>query len=371
LDSHGDRLSVGGIETYLVRLSELCVELGFEVWIIQHSLVKFVKDVGRVRVVGITEKRPRRIKRRLLNEALRLKPGSNDLVIFGTDRLAANLKETHSVSIQHGIAWDLPIEYYNKRIGDKYSWFARVRIWKARLVCLRNFRQCPNRVCVDYNFLNWYKTYKPGELDSRVWVIPNFSQIADRVKVLAKHSSQGSVRVLFARRFEQYRGTRLFASVVKRLLAESQNIEVSFLGEGSEEAWLRSTFEDFPRVTFGRYHPDDSAEAHLAHHIAVIPSIGSEGTSFAVAEAMAAGCCIVASHVGGITNMIINGYNGILVAPDTTSLYQGLRQVIHDGELRRRLGTTAYETAVYSFSTTRWKEAWKEVIAILLSSRKA
>lgn len=362
---------MGGIETYLVRLSELCVDLGFEVWIIQHSLVKFVKNVGSVRVIGITEKHPRRIKHRLLNEALRLKPGPDDLVIFGTDRLAAKIKETHSVSIQHGVAWDLPIEYYNKRVGDRFSWFARVRIWKARLVCLRNFRQCPNRVCVDYNFLNWYKTHKPGERDSRIWVIPNFAQIADRAKALTKHSSKGSVRILFARRFEQYRGTRLFASAIKRLLAESQTIEVSFLGEGSEEAWLRSTFEDCPGVTFGRYHPDDSAEAHLAHHIAVIPSVGSEGTPFSVAEAMAAGCCIVASHVGGITNMIINGYNGILVAPDTTSLYQGLRQVIHDGELRRRLGTTAYETAVYSFSATRWKEAWKEVIVKILGSEIA
>jgi len=87
-------------------------------------------------------------------------------------------------------------------------------------------------------------------------------------------------------------------------------------------------------VTFTKYLPDEVLDIHLEHDIAVVPSIASEGTSLSVAEAMGAGCAVVATAVGGVTNMIINGHNGILAMPDAASVLNGLETVVSDPALR-------------------------------------
>ena len=101
---------------------------------------------------------------------------------------------------------------------------------------------------------------------------------------------------------------------------------------------------------------------HLAHDIVVVPSLGSEGTSLSVAEGMGAGCAVVATNVGGITNMIIDGYNGLLVMPTAAALTTALERVIADPELRQALGSKAYETAVRSFSLEVWEAKWRQVL---------
>jgi len=93
-----------------------------------------------------------------------------------------------------------------------------------------------------------------------------------------------------------------------------------------------------------------------------VPSIASEGTTFSVAEAMAAGCAVVATHVGGITNMIIDGYNGLLIPPSAAALQAALERLINDGDLRRRLGQRAQQVAEASFGLERWRRQWTEVL---------
>jgi len=93
-----------------------------------------------------------------------------------------------------------------------------------------------------------------------------------------------------------------------------------------------------------------------------VPSLASEGTSLSVAEAMATGCPVVATAVGGITNMIINGYNGILTMPNSSSIQDGIESLIQNSETRQSIGIRAYETAKAAFSIEQWKKSWKEVL---------
>jgi glycosyltransferase involved in cell wall biosynthesis len=115
-------------------------------------------------------------------------------------------------------------------------------------------------------------------------------------------------------------------------------------------------------VAFTKYRADEALHIHLDHDVAVVPSVASEGTSLSVGEAMAAGCAVVATAVGGVTNMIIHGYNGLLVLPNAGSLYEGITSILTSPDLRRQLGARAYETAAAAFSLERWKQRWKEVL---------
>ena len=116
------------------------------------------------------------------------------------------------------------------------------------------------------------------------------------------------------------------------------------------------------RVKFSKYAPDKTLSIHLQHDIAVVPSLASEGTSLSVAEAMATGCPVVATAVGGVTNMIISGYNGLLTMPNAASLIEGIEFLIQNPSTRRYIGMKAYETAKDAFSLERWEKSWQQVL---------
>jgi glycosyltransferase involved in cell wall biosynthesis len=72
-----------------------------------------------------------------------------------------------------------------------------------------------------------------------------------------------------------------------------------------------------------------------------------EGFGVACAEAMAHGKPVVASAVGGLRDLVVDGETGLLVPPgDVEALRGALRRLLEDRELRRRLGAAARERAV-------------------------
>jgi glycosyltransferase involved in cell wall biosynthesis len=362
-DADGVKQQIGGVETYLVNLAAVCSARGWEPILLQSSRRAFEQHVGDFRVLGVPlDGRSRRRQRQgLYDEACRHVDPARDLIIFGADYMTVPGAGPRTVAIQHGVWWDMPAWCFAwGRLPARWTGPLRKALEGRRAA--RAFRACPNRVCVDYNFLNWYRTRVADRPAGRTWIIPNFVEPARADEIAGRPAPNDSVRVLFARRFTEYRGTRLMAEAASHLLAARSDVTFTFAGEGPDEAWLRRRFQDEPRVSFTRYLPAEAISVHLRHDVAVVPSLASEGTSLAVAEAMGAGCAVVATAVGGITNMILNDYNGLLVMPETSSLTAGLARVVAQADLRSRLGRKAYETAAAAFGLRRWQAAWLEVL---------
>jgi len=85
----------------------------------------------------------------------------------------------------------------------------------------------------------------------------------------------------------------------------------------------------------------DVAAILPAFDVFALPSL-TEGLSVALLEAAACGLAIVASNVGGNPEIIADGARGLLVAPaDAEALREGLRQMLGDPSMRRRLGDAA------------------------------
>jgi glycosyltransferase involved in cell wall biosynthesis len=365
-DHNGKELIIGGVETYLQNFSQLCKEIGFKPVIYQWAEKDFLKQNNGIEVRGI----------RLLNYSRRTTRNhklfeyvcseidlKKDVLVFGADHVSVSTRNKKHISIQHGVSWDLPTKYMSSRYFVKYELFARILKKKATYKYKKYFENCLNTVCVDYNFLNWYRTTISEELvGKKIWIVPNFSLIASEQRVNSRNFKQKKINIIFARRFVEIRGTRLFASVLEKLLPRYPNIHCTFSGEGPDEEWLRSKFSGEKRVTFKKYKFDESLDMHLQHDIAVVPSLASEGTSLSVAEAMATGCPVVATATGGITNMIINGYNGILTMPTFESLTDGIVILLDHPELRLSIGNRAYDTAKNAFSLDRWKDSWEKIL---------
>jgi glycosyltransferase involved in cell wall biosynthesis len=77
-----------------------------------------------------------------------------------------------------------------------------------------------------------------------------------------------------------------------------------------------------------------------------VSSSRSEAFSNSILEAMACGCCVVGSRVGGTPELIADGERGLLFSVgNANELAERLLQVIEDPALRKRLGTAATQFA--------------------------
>lgn len=76
--------------------------------------------------------------------------------------------------------------------------------------------------------------------------------------------------------------------------------------------------------------------------IAVAPSVGPESFGMAVMEAMFTGLPVVASRIGGLTDLVLDGETGFLVPPgDSSALQQAMEKLLGQPDLRRQMGRAA------------------------------
>ena len=358
----GTARALGGVETYIYYLSKLLVKMGFEVVIYQSSDVVFKKELEGVKVVGV--KHAGCNAQSLYDEALNFVEESNGILIFGADQHSVKTNYARAINIMHGIAWDLPADIICKA-GGRYKLIGKIPkfgqllakklLGKTRLKQIENTKHC---VLVDYNSINWYRTQVHSTIKSSYKVILNFASFPGNYQPdLAKHNDK-YLRILFARRFQKFRGSEIMMDAVSRLIEERSDFQVVFAGEGPEKEAIENRFIDNPQVIIESYLPEESIKYHEGFHIAVIPSLASEGSSLSLAEAMGAGCAVIASDVGGMTNMVIDGFNGFLIRPNATDLYDQLVKLLDSPELRLRLADGAQRTAMAAFSLEKWEGEW-------------
>lgn len=83
----------------------------------------------------------------------------------------------------------------------------------------------------------------------------------------------------------------------------------------------------------------------------VAPSIWAEPFGMVALEAAMAGKAIVASDIGGLKDIVVDGETGLLVPPGAAApLREALRRLIDSAELRERLGAAAALRAAETYS---------------------
>ncbi|MFH1510367.1 MAG: glycosyltransferase family 4 protein [Candidatus Woesearchaeota archaeon] len=98
-----------------------------------------------------------------------------------------------------------------------------------------------------------------------------------------------------------------------------------------------------------------------------LPSL-TETSSLATMEAMACGVPVIVTPVGGLTNYVKEGYNGLFFpVRDHIKLAEHIETLLLDKGLRQRLGRNARITAV---SRLRWSGTTKKIVTILKKEAK-
>jgi sugar transferase (PEP-CTERM/EpsH1 system associated) len=116
---------------------------------------------------------------------------------------------------------------------------------------------------------------------------------------------------------------------------------------------------------------DDIPAVMAALDIFALPSLG-EGISNTVLEAMATGLPVIATRVGGNSELVEDGVSGVLVScQDHGALATAMVAYVRDSELRRRHGGAGRERATRHFSLERMVQTYSDLYASLASRRLA
>lgn len=362
IDFSSGNLKIGGLETYIKDLALLCKNAGYNVQIYQSSadctVTGFLDDIS---VYPFSDKIT---YQEFFDSLYKQHNAAGTVFIIATDQLDIKSKASNVISIQHGIAFDIP----GNLIGGFWGKHRLLQHINKFLRCIKNVLRLyntKNTVCVDYNYYNWFRTLGTISEDYKVTVIPNYtSKFLPPAALEEKLSSPHPVKkIVFARRFVEYRGTLMFANVVRRLLSQRDDVDITFAGSGPLEGTIKQMFAGDERVHFSSFNAAETIEFHKAFDIAVVPTVFSEGTSLSLCEAMAAGCLGVSTHVGGLTNILIDHYNGFMCAPSEDSLYSTLVKVLDLPHAQfREITYCGYHTIRNGFSHELWGEKWLQVL---------
>lgn len=103
----------------------------------------------------------------------------------------------------------------------------------------------------------------------------------------------------------------------------------------------------------------------------VAPSLWPEPFGLVALEAAAAGKATIASNIGGLKDIIVDGETGLLVPPgDRPALTAAMQRLIADGDLRQRLGTAARERAA-TFSPAAIVPQFEAAYELAIAARQA
>jgi glycosyltransferase involved in cell wall biosynthesis len=156
--------------------------------------------------------------------------------------------------------------------------------------------------------------------------------------------------LLFVGRFDLIKGGDLIIEAFGRLADKNPQLKLTFVGPDHgvnsmtlpEYARATLSADALSRLTYrGQLSSDEVAELRPKHFITICPS-RAEVFPYAVLEAMASGCPVVASNVGGIPEMVYSDQNGMLFESENVNhLVSSVQSLLDNPDLAAGLGSAA------------------------------
>ncbi len=216
----------------------------------------------------------------------------------------------------------------------------RTRLLRAtRTAALRRARHvfCPSAFLRDVA-LRW------GLGAERVSVLPNpapeLPELPAREELRAEFGLDGKALV-FAGRL----GPQKALGVALQALVDVPDASLTIAGDGPERAALEGRAGELgldDRVSFLGSMPRGQVLRLFRAADAAVLSSAWENFPHTVVEALAVGCPVIATAVGGVPEVVRDGENGLLVPPgDPVALGVAIARFFGDDELRARLARAA------------------------------
>ena len=201
----------------------------------------------------------------------------------------------------------------------------------------------------------------------QIQVIPNGVE-TDKFSSFSKIESRNDLKIsdneliiLYVGSLRPIKGVEILIKAIYLLDKDIDGFKLLIIGNGPQEEYLKNLvikYELIEKIKFiGRISNDIIHKYFLASDIFVLPS-SSEGFPNVILEAMAAGLPIVASNVCGLSEILKQNENGLLVEPGVPEdLAKSILILLTNNELRSKM--------IINNRQLIKKYTWESVIDIL------
>ncbi len=199
-------------------------------------------------------------------------------------------------------------------------------------------------------------------IDPRFMSLPrteHFEDIQHTGDSTNPYATHSGLHLIYAGRIRVEKGILLALKAIDILVHEQgrRDFHFSIFGEGDKvyidelQSFLQA--QDLTSfVTFhGKIPQDDLIKYYDLSDVMLVPSLWQEPFGLVVAEAMARGLPVIASHLGGPAEMITDGVDGLLFEPgNERALAAAIVQLLEHPEERERLSQAAHTTVRNRFT---------------------
>ena len=150
--------------------------------------------------------------------------------------------------------------------------------------------------------------------------------------------NENDIVILYVGRLDLVKGVNHLLQAAKEIIPHYRDLKFLIVGDGS----LRSEYEAFAKsfsdnIFFTGFREDIPALMNIAD-IFVLPSL-SEGAANVVMEASSSGLPVIATEVGEVPQIVLDGKTGILIKPkDVDGLVSALKKLIDNPLLAKEMG---------------------------------
>jgi len=218
----------------------------------------------------------------------------------------------------------------------------------------------------------------------RTVVIPNGADmhIVEEVRKKGKESlrrefdiASSTKVVLFVGGLYKTKNINLLIRAFQIVQRVVQDTLLLIVGDGPERSPLvaldRNLGLSSKSLFVGKVSYDEVLEYMTASDVLVLPS-KIEGNPRVIIESLASGVPIVGSDVRGINNLIINGYNGLLVNVNSLNavecLSNAIIRILNDGELAKDLSQNGKKYAIRFDKDIILSKTWQVIQEFLKSN---
>jgi glycosyltransferase involved in cell wall biosynthesis len=220
--------------------------------------------------------------------------------------------------------------------------------------------------------LEAYRSFVPGQ---QLLLLPNGVDCAAYTAVARRPSdTRDPLRLVYVGRLAREKGLYETLSGLALARARGASAQLVIAGSGPEDARLRQAASDLGLagdVSFaGPVFGEDKVRLLAAMDALLFPSY-AEGLPYALLECMAAGVPAVATGVGAIPDVVLDGVHGLLVPPrDADALACSIVKLAADRELLARMSAASKRRIAVSYSIDRLAEQFCGLYSDLCSAKR-
>lgn len=205
--------------------------------------------------------------------------------------------------------------------------------------------------------------------------IKGFASVSHEANCLKKRYNLNSRHKLIATvgRLSKEKGHKFLLMAAQIVIRDFPNVKFLIVGEGS----TREELEDYcaklglsENVIFtGFIFHQNLLEVLCGIDIFVLPSL-TESFPFAILEAMMVGKPVIATDVGGVSEMIYHGETGLLIQPsDSIALARAISLLLENQDMSNRIGKNAQKMIETEFTLEHYIKQIQELYTRVFSER--